>query len=158
MRPLHTFVIVDPVGSWLTTAEEVEDIIKTLSNWGLQTRLVGHDVDARALVNIYPNDIDLLVLDYGGVSSGYGWDTVFANLSYLLNWVSDHPGKILLVWTGFTRSILESDEFSAFRELENVLFAKPPAFQYLSGREEIEMQNKLCERIRFWMGDEDEDI
>lgn len=46
-------------------------------------------------------DVDVLVVDYGGLHGAYG-DIVYRYSDAVAKWADEHPGKLVVLWTSFT--------------------------------------------------------
>ena len=103
----------------MTPEEEREEIIATLSDYGLEISGVVASFDITEVLGSNP---DLVIIDYGGMYTSGGSDTASWNINYVLSWAENHPGKLVALWTHFT-GVLYKQEFEAvFGHLDNVTY------------------------------------
>jgi len=92
--------IRDPLGD---AEEELEQISMTLDLEGIPHTIIADEADPGA-VDRYR--VDIVVLDYGGISAMGAYETALFNIRYVVNWAEDHPSTALLIWTFFTAQIV----------------------------------------------------
>jgi hypothetical protein len=64
------------------------------------------------------HEMDVLVVDYGGLHGGYG-DAVHRYGTSVAKWAEEHPGRLVVLWTPFTSTLYRSTfeaEFGSGRE------------------------------------------
>ena len=85
---------------------------------------------------------DIVVIDYGGMSTMGAYDGAAANVRYVLRWAEDHPSTAIIVWTQFTQFIAD-DILQDFRKdvLGNVFVYQTDADDTLA-----------WDAIRMWLG------
>lgn len=117
---LRLAVIVDPMASSIsTTEEEIQTIVDQLEDaTGINMKLVASGQGAQVIKG---KKIDVVVIDYGGMSFGSG-DTVKAQVDYVYHWAEDNPSSLMIIWTPFTANFYQEvvDEFG---ELNNAFVA-----------------------------------
>jgi len=114
-------IIVDNLGSLGESPEEEADfIIRALKSiYDFPCEMVQFSTDYN---DIGKKNIDLLILDFGGLTSGYGTGhTIGAYQRNALKWADEHPGKLLLIWTAFTAHWIIEDIGEDFGGRANVL-------------------------------------
>lgn len=132
-------IVNDPVGALgQTPGEEAQDILLEMEGWDIEPVLITHGLGMHV---IRDRNIDILVIDYGGMSYGAG-DTAEWQVKEAITWAKDHPGKLLILWTDFTQRIYECELKSIFGELDNVLY-RFPGESFCEGIEE---------KARMWLG------
>jgi len=149
MDKIKTVIIVDSMGSESgTPAEEIAEIIETLKNdWNLPVEVVAAGEGAYVLDDQNP---DLVIIDYGGMMPGCE-DTVNSNIRYVLDWASEHPGKLVILWTDFTYLIYHHEFEEEFSDRDNILF------RYSDGHangvlSEMFSSKYTIEKVRRWFG------
>ena len=89
-------------------------------------------------------DVDLLLVDYGGLHASYSgaWDTYGHEVK---RWADEHPGKPVLLWSAFTAACY-SASFEGFeREAGNVM-------SRYAGAWDFDGYPDLWDRLRSWLG------
>lgn len=121
----------------MTPEEEREEIVRALSEYGLEISRVVASFDITEVLESNP---DLVIVDYGGMSTSGAYDTASWNINYLRGWAEDHPGKLIALWTYYT-GVLYKQEFDAeFGHLGNVT--------YPTGSSDSTVEDK----IKAWFG------
>jgi len=146
---VKTGIVTDFMASSMATSEEERaEIVDILSSWGL-------DLDVRysedAIMEDMPR-LDLLVIDYGGLS-GMGSDgLVTAQVNEALFWAQEHPGALLIIWSSYTWRIYHYELEEQFGHLGNVKFRYPPTEHYVDLDNEERYQNEMEDAVRLWFG------
>ena len=112
---LRLAYICDDFGDEQTDAEKCSDEFRW-SRMSNELVLAGnylHQIDGR--------DIDILVIDYGGMSISGAWEAAFQQVKAARRWAEEHPTSILLIYTQYTWHIYEEIQLE-FGELPNVFF------------------------------------
>ena len=135
-------IINDPLGSsGFTPEEEAEEIALTLRSSGLASELVAHGNDLRA---VQDKDIDVLIIDYGGMSVYGSFESAEYNIRRACEWAEEHPGKLMVIWTPFTARAYEGELQDRFGHLDNILMRYDSEHYYDHG---------FIERIAVWTGE-----
>jgi len=142
MRTIRVGIVVDFMGwSEQTPEEERDEIIELLQ----ATTLEGANVKLVAYANwvhgVTGTPMDLFVLDYGGVLPGAD-DMVRSQIRTAIKWAEDHPGKLLYLYTDFTRNWYEREYDETFGGHENIVY------RFRNDHLEDEVEAK----IRQWFG------
>lgn len=87
---------------------EIESISRALDLEGIPHRIIADDVDPGAVDR---HRADIVVLDYGGMSSMGAYSTAAFNIRYVVNWAEDHPSVALLIWSSMTADIVASEMY-----------------------------------------------
>jgi hypothetical protein len=118
---LKAFYLIDFMGAGgLTPEEEVAETMSHLQELGLPIDLAVWSYSFNE-INDSPH-IDIVILDYGGVLPGCD-DMVKSQIRSVYSWASEHPGKLVLVWSSFTWDLYRDEMLEAFGDLENVKYA-----------------------------------
>ena len=124
-KAINVGVINDPMGGFESSCEEEAATIvagfNSMSetyelgltfNLAIQTNYV-HQLDSRHL--------DLLIIDYGGMSVAYGCDSIATDqVSKAVAWAKDHENVLVVIWTQFTRAIYDDAIDGELLSLKNV--------------------------------------
>lgn len=121
----------------MTPEEERAEIVTTLSEYGLEISEVVASFDITEVLKSNP---DLVIVDYGGMSTSGAHDTASWNINYLCRWAEDHPGKLVALWTYFTGVLYRRELKAEFGHLSNVT--------YPTGSSDSTVEDK----IRTWFG------
>jgi hypothetical protein len=138
---VRTIIICDPAGA---KDEMLEGVQRDCEVWGeikLDVILCAYSMfpDARQ------TDADLLVIDYGGMSSCMGGeDRSRMEVRMACNWAEDHPGRPVVIWTSFTARLYRGELEAEFGHLGNILIRT----SYPS-TDEI---NAFFDVLRGWLG------
>lgn len=119
-------VAVDEVGVGHEGPEEdIANIVEYLESLlDAPVRVVARALSSHEIPRMLAGDpaIEILAIDYGGLSSSYGADYENAREMARLarGWADEHPGKVLAVWTRM--GLYGSDEIAeTFRGVENLI-------------------------------------
>lgn len=143
---LHAGIIVDPLASGLADPEqEIQEIFEKLKSWGLpvELKVSGHGMQ------LFKERLDILVIDYGGLSIGAG-DTAAFQVREAVRWAQEHPGSVLTLWSKHTWRIYHYELEEEFPPLENLLFYYPPTEKFLPSEEHWAHQDAVRDRVRAW--------
>ncbi|MHB0922582.1 MAG: hypothetical protein ACYC3H_01280 [Bellilinea sp.] len=144
---ISTGIVTDFMASSMATSQEERiEIANVLKTWGL-------DIDVKysedAISGGMPK-LDLLVIDYGGLS-GMGSDgMVTFQVKAALQWAKEHPGALLIIWSSYTWRIYHYELEQEFGHLDNVKFRYPPTDHYVNVNEEQQYQDKMEDFVRLW--------
>lgn len=147
MGTIKTVIIVDPMGSGSEEPkEEIASIIDTLTNdWNLPIDVIAAGEGALTLED---QNADLVIIDYGGM---LGRNTTNSNIRYVLEWASNHPGKLVILWTEFTYQIYHCEFSEEFSDRDNILCRYSEG--HLNGiLSEMYNQKDTIEKVRRWFG------
>jgi hypothetical protein len=152
MDKIRLAVIVDPFG--VESVEmEVANIRIALENLELPVELVAYGESPMILKE---KEVDLAIIDYGGMSLMGGWDTARANIGYVCQWAEDHPSKAALIWITYTARVYQDELKEQFGHLNNIFFRFPDDPYHLLGVEDFDNhRNKLREDLKTWFGAEE---
>lgn len=103
----------------MTPKEERDEIITTLSEYGLE---ISEVVAGFGITEVLESNPDLLIVDYGGMSTSGASDGAIWNINYLCHWAENHPGKLVALWTHFTGVLYKQELESEFGHLSNVTY------------------------------------
>jgi len=142
MKPLRLGFVTDP-SIFSKPEEESAGLLQAFNELvGIPAELAMH---AHYLPEIYHQEIDLLVIDYGGLASRGDFVRPDRAIRLARTWAIDHPGKVLLIWTEYTASL--------YREIEEELGHARNVLIY--GWEDIGKPNRpgsIWWQIRRWYG------
>ena len=82
-------------------------------------------------------NLDVLVIDYGGMAVSWGWDTAIVNVDATLRWAEDHPSSLLLFWSDYTRLVFERELESSFGPLPQNVMASGPGCCWIDMLDEV---------------------
>ena len=102
-----------------TPEEEREEILLELSNMGLEISSVVAGFDVLEVLESRP---DLLIVDYGGMSTSGAGDGAAYNIRHICNWASEHPGRLVVLWTYFTGALYGSEMEAQFGDAGNIVY------------------------------------
>lgn len=121
--------------------EELEYIVRVLRSEGIEPEVV---FDLRCPPTSSVPVPELLIIDYGGMSASGAHGTALFNVRYMLEWMDDHPGRLIIIWTMFTEYLFEEAiEEMEVRERDNVV---------LIGSLKVDELEEAWARIRLWLG------
>lgn len=141
MSKIRTAFLLDV--SWsVSQDEEIELMLSVLG------RCLGSDrIETVAISNgfheLADKTFDLLVVDYGGMAAHGSWDGAEWQIRRVLEWAREHPGGLVLLFTGYTRKVYEGELEREFGHQDNVLMRYQSTFVE---NEEYE------EMLRVWFG------
>ena len=145
---IKTGFVFDPVGSG-TIEEEVEMAV-------FELRKIGLDVEVKAMddgmVDFANRSLDLLIVDYGGVSLGGAYDLATYQIKEACQWADERPGSLMVIWTKFTSIVYQDELEREFGHLDNVLLrfeGKDGSYDFM-GRENP--NTRFNNAIRTWFG------
>lgn len=113
----------DPCAERAEIAEQFQRQLESVVNEPLNVEV---KATGRGIHEVKDVIVDVLILDYGAAQFGATemgrWQSRDAR-----KWAEDHPGKILLLWTSFTKQLYET-EWSQYDNLPNVIYRweEPP--------------------------------
>jgi hypothetical protein len=147
MPPLKVGLLVDAIGGGgRTPAQECADIISELAELGgLPARAAW--AGTKAAEGLAETDIDLLVFDYGAM-----WqheEVVTREIDAVQAWATHHPGKVALLWSGFTCWVYAEAE-KTFAHLDNVWYRY--AGEARSMRDSDAAMPDLWAKLQAWYG------
>lgn len=132
MQAIKVGIVVDDAG----TEDQVEDIMGLLEASDISCTLA---IKHRGVHMLRDKDIDMLIVDYGGIARLGQMSAVEWQMNEARKWADEHPSKLMILWTPFT-----SQYYKEFNEtlpaIENVL-------HNYSGEWE-----KICPKIKQWYG------
>ena len=120
MRKVRVGLVMDPASSLgRTHEEEVEDTLEQIT-WLLELKLE-LVVEGTGMHKI-PDDagLDLLVIDYGGMSGYGGSDTAQRQIGRACEWAEEHTGSLVLLWTWHTQAIYQNELRREFGDAINI--------------------------------------
>jgi len=121
--------------------EELEYMVRYLEQEGIKPEIV---FDIRYPPGLSEPVPDLLIIDYGGMSSMGAHDTALFNVKETLKWMDDHPGKLIIIWTMFTEYLFaEAIEEMEIKERNNVI---------LIGKLKADELDEAWSKVRLWFG------
>lgn len=120
-----------------TPEEEREEIVMTLSWLGLEISEVVAGFDIAEVLKSNP---DLVIVDYGGMSTSGAHDGARWNINYICRWAEDHPGKLVALWTHLTGVLYKHELEAEFGHLGNVTY--PTGFS----------DSTVDDKIKAWFG------
>jgi hypothetical protein len=124
-----------------TPEEERDEIIEMLritTLEGAEVKLVAY---SNSVHGVTDTPMDLFVLDYGGMLPGAD-DMVRHQIRNAIKWAEDHPGKLLYLYTDFTRRWYQWEFDENFSGLDNIVYR----FAHDHLGDEVEA------KIRLWFG------
>ena len=147
LPPLKIGLLLDAIGGGgRTPSEECADIISELAELGgLPAKAVW--AGTKASDGLAEADLDLLVFDYGAM-----WqheEILFREIDAVQAWAREHPGKVALLWSGFTCWVYAEAE-KTFAHLDNVWYRY--AGEAGSMRAERAGSPDLWTKLRNWYG------
>jgi hypothetical protein len=152
MDKIRLAIIVDPFGVE-SIEEEVGNIRFAMENLELPVKLVTYGESPLILKE---KEVDMVVVDYGGMSLMGGWDTAKANIGYVCQWAEDHPSKAVLIWTTYTALVYQDELEEQFGELKNIFFRFPDDPHHLLRVQDFDdHRNRLRKELRVWFGVEE---
>jgi hypothetical protein len=92
--------------------------------------------------------VDLLIIDYGGMSSFGARDTATFNIRLCCEWAQNHPGTLCVLFTTFTMGLYEDELEGEFGHIDNIL-------ALYATRNSYERTNAA--NIRRWLGMKEHD-
>lgn len=92
---------------------------------------------------------DIVVLDYGGMSSMGAYESAAFNIRYVANWAEEHPSVALLVWSHMTADILASE---MYRKEIGEAFSGAPANVFNIGGSRAAEEDKIWRLVRAMIG------
>jgi hypothetical protein len=119
--PVRLAVVADNYGLYRGWEQDVTDIVQHFESEGFSVTLVGKSV---SIVVVADRDCDVLVVDYGRADVGTNGDAGLAidTARRAYTWAREHPGRLLILWTGFTaRTYREVAEEIEAEDLDNVV-------------------------------------
>lgn len=120
-KMLRLAVVVDPLGSWeMTPEEEVLHIEEILNAVGVPVELIPQTFYGGYSEEIENTKVDILVIDYGGMTFG-AMDTTIWQIRSACKWAQEHPSSLLIIWSSFTAEIYERELSEEFGKLTNFL-------------------------------------
>jgi len=126
MEKVRTAILLDP--SWsITQEEEIKAILDDLRRWLGRGRIKMVAV-ANGFHVLKDKDFELLVIDYGGLAAHGSWDSAAWQLRCVLEWARDHPGGLVVLYTGYTRRVYEGELEREFCQADNVLMRYESTF------------------------------
>jgi len=125
---------------------EIEFISLCLDQEGIPHTIVADERDPGAVDR---HRADIVVLDYGGMSSMGAYDSAAFNIRYVVHWAEDHPSVALLVWSAMTADILAADMYE--KEL-NEAFKNAPANIFNIGGSRAAEESKVWHLVRAMIG------
>ncbi len=111
---IRTALILDPMGG----DDEADKIVEFLRDMEFDVEPVCQGMGMHEARN-YVGQIDLLILDYGGMTIG-ARDTCKWQVREALMWAEQHPSSLVLIWTWFTAELYQ-EVINEFKPFANVL-------------------------------------
>jgi hypothetical protein len=146
MTEIKTAIIIDSSYNNDRNQSEIRGILATLADaTELPLSLVASGTDTRILKE--HDDLDLVVIDYGGLSTSYGasWERAEWEVRTVCEWAREHPGKLVVLWTAFTHRIYAEGLEDDFGGLDNIAWRiHLDSWDYDAG------MNALIGRMRQW--------
>lgn len=65
-------------------------------------------------------NIDLVIMDYGGMSYG-SRDTGVWQVKFLCEWARDHPNGLVVMWTYYTQELYDNEVAEQFEGIANII-------------------------------------
>ncbi len=116
---IKTIIITDPLGEE-TTDEIINQLSKDMKISLEQFNVVLHDMAVTEVVEEKSSNVDLIVIDYGGMTIGAS-DTCVAQIKWVCEWAKEHPGKLVILFTMFTAELYVDELEQEFGDCENII-------------------------------------
>lgn len=113
---IKTAFVFDESG-YQTPEDEMQLAVDELAALGIAVKVAKV---ATNMMDVYREHFDLLVIDYGGLSTMGG---SHANMQVwtACKYAEDHPGALVILWSKFTERVYRGELQEAFGHLNNVL-------------------------------------
>ncbi len=142
MKPIRIAIVVDSMAGFVITPEqEIEEIIEFLTVKCFPISLVA---GGEHMGIIDGKSVDLLIIDYGGLGPGAGGLAV-SQIRAACEWAENHPGKIMIIWSNFTREIYIDELEEHFGDLDNIRFRFKKRFG-------ADINEELFDELKLWYG------
>ena len=143
MKPIKVGIVVDSMAGFdLTPEEEIEEIMEYLMIGAkLPVQLVAGG-EHMGVIN--RKSIDLLIIDYGGMLPG-AYGVQVSQIRGACEWAENHPGKIMIIWSNFTREIYIDELEEHFGDLDNVRFRFKSRFG-------SDLNTEMFDELKLWYG------
>ena len=142
MKPIKVGIVVDSRGGFdLTPEEEIEEIIKFFAMFDIPVKLVASG-EHMGVIN--RKNIDLLILDYGGMLPG-AYGVQVSQIRAACEWAENHPGKIMIIWSSHTREIYIDELEEHFGDLDNIRFRFKSRFG-------SDLNTEMFDELKLWYG------
>jgi hypothetical protein len=117
LRPIRAIIIDDDPRP---DDKDPGAIVGWFEVYGWKMEVVAH---TRQVSRVQYIDADLLVIDYGGLSFGYGdgWTLAHYEVRRACEWAENHPGKLMVIWTAHTARLYSDELNDAFGHLDNII-------------------------------------
>lgn len=142
---IRTAFVFDETAAY-TLENEVEAAIESLEIIGLKNIKVAHS--GHSLREIFGKRFDLVIIDYGGASLGYGSATATVEVDAACRWAENHPGALVVIWTKYTAMLYEDELQAEFGHLDNVLL-RYDASESVYGND-LNGPARFQEKLRQW--------
>lgn len=116
MDTVRAAFVFDEAGV-VSLADEVALAVAELAELGVTITVAK---TSRLMQDVYRDTFDLLVLDYGGLSTAGGSHAEMQVWS-ACNYAENHPGSLVVLWSKFTERIYRGELEDTFGHLDNVL-------------------------------------
>lgn len=116
MIRIRTAFVFDESGCQ-TPEDEAQTAVDELAGLGLAVKVAKV---ATNMMDLYRDHFDLLVIDYGGLST-MGGDHANMQVWRACKYAEDHPGTLIILWSKFTERVYRGELQSTFGHLNNVL-------------------------------------
>jgi len=117
--------------------ESFDYIEELITDFVINAKVVHKGRDPSALRTL---QVDLVILDYGGIAASGAWDVATSNIKEVIRWAEDHPSSLVLIWTEMTQRVYKSEVEEQFGEMNNIM---------LVGHDD---QVDLLEKAGVWLG------
>jgi hypothetical protein len=142
-KRVRTSIILDTAGNYQKDLAEMKEFIDHI----MPVNFVAEGFDA---AQVLKTPAELVVIDYGGMTQGYGtWGQCAAAVRAVVEWADSHPSGIVLFWTQYTAWIYEeeiSDTFDPGKN-KNIWFRAP-----VKGGGLITAMQTVDNKLRRWFG------
>ena len=103
------------------------------------------DKTASNMMGVYRDRFDLLVIDYGGLST-FGGSHAGMQVWAACKYAEDHPGCLVVLWSKFTERVYRGELEAEFGLLDNVLL------RYGKDETGYDKPERFNAKIRAWFG------
>lgn len=142
MKPVKIAIVVDSMGDFdLTPEQEIEEIVEFLAVKCFPVKLVA---GGEHMGVIDGKSIDLLIIDYGGLMVG-AHGVQISQIRGACEWAENHPGKIMIIWSNFTREIYIDELEHVFGDLDNIRFRFKSRFG-------ADLNEPMFDELKLWYG------
>ena len=139
---IRTAFVFDDSGYHPSIDDEVKIVVDELALIGIFVEIAQ---TASNMMEVYRGRFELLVIDYGGLST-MGGSHAGMQVWSACKYAEDHPGSLVVLWSKFTERIYRGELEAEFGLLDNVLL------RYAKEESGYEKTERFNAKIQAWFG------